>query len=155
MRRALAGTALVEQHHAIDRRVEELAIEGRDAAAGAAVHHDGHGPVALPDLLVVHLVHLRHLEPPCVPRLDLGVQRAERRHCGVGRHGCGMGESEGARRARVRASETRERAECGTGRTCVRFISRPSVRPVGEACGWWAHLAALYTSTLAYGRCID
>src|SRR5207253_3125477 len=72
----LATTALIEEHDAIARGIEEAAHLRLGPAAGAAVHEEGRLPLRVPRLLPVDLVDVSDLQAPRPVRRDLGVELA-------------------------------------------------------------------------------
>ena len=79
MRGRLAAATLVEQHDAIDRRIEEAPAFRIRAAARATVQEHHRLAVRIAALLVVQRVQRRHRQHAAVERLDLGIQRTQRR----------------------------------------------------------------------------
>jgi hypothetical protein len=78
VRRAAAASALIEQHDAIARGVEESPVVGGTTAAGPAVKKERGVPLGIAAHFPVHVVAIADGQPAVFVRLDRRVQRPTR-----------------------------------------------------------------------------
>ena len=74
VRRAAPAAPLVEQHDAVDPRVEQPAVPCRASGAGAAVQNDRRLPVRAAACLPVHEIAVAGGQHAVVVRFDFGVE---------------------------------------------------------------------------------
>ena len=74
MRSAFAAASLVKHDYAVHCGVEEATETGGSAAAWATMHNSNGLAHGVPALLVVHCVHIGHLEHTCVVRVYVRIK---------------------------------------------------------------------------------